>query len=224
MFMTKICIKEGCTSPSLSVIKEGQIIEEQASYCLSHAEDKEKTSAEIIQYIVTHDVITGLCANGIKLEDLDLSHKKFYGCNFCHSSFSNVQLNAVRVKLCTFDFSTFADCNMTSSSIQFCSFAGSKFIHVVLTGSDIIQTNCNGIIAYQCSFDDSDLYASRFIRAMLINASMNNCNLKKTVFYNSARENVSFKLSNTRESLLMRGQDTTELIDYPLPNDDKDKQ
>ena len=39
-----------------------------------------------------------------------------------------------------------------------------------------------------------------------MNTSMNDCNLKKTIFYDSARENVSFKLSNTRESLLVRNK------------------
>ena len=70
----------------------------------------------------------------------------------------------------------------------------------------MIHNNFNGITAYQCSFDDSDLYNSRFIKAMLINTSMNNCNLKKTVFYESMREGVGFKLSNTRESLLDRNK------------------
>ena len=33
---------------------------------------------------------------------------------------------------------------------------------------------------------------------------MINCNLKKVMFYESAREGVSFKLSNTREALIDR--------------------
>ncbi|MBR3548766.1 MAG: hypothetical protein IKN90_01690, partial [Treponema sp.] len=36
--------------------------------------------------------------------------------------------------------------------------------------------------------------------------SMNNCNLKKTVFYESMREGVGFRLSNTRESLIDRNK------------------
>jgi uncharacterized protein YjbI with pentapeptide repeats len=67
-------------------------------------------------------------------------------------------------------------------------------------------------MAYQSSFDDSDLYSSRFIKAILMNTSMKNCNLKKTVFYSSVRERVSFRLSNTREALLQKDEDalTTE--------------
>ena len=77
---------------------------------------------------------------------------------------------------------------------------------MVLTGSDLIHNNFNGITAYQCSFDNSDLYNSRFIKAILMNTSMQDCNLKKTIFYDSARENVSFKLSNTREALIDRNK------------------
>ena len=39
-----------------------------------------------------------------------------------------------------------------------------------------------------------------------MNTSMQDCNLKKTIFYNSAREKVSFKLSNTREALIDRNK------------------
>ena len=37
--------------------------------------------------------------------------------------------------------------------------------------------------------------------ASLVDTSMQNCNLKHTLFYNSERTNVSFKMSNTREAL-----------------------
>ena len=68
----------------------------------------------------------------------------------------------------------------------------------------MIQDNFNGIKAYQSSFDDSDLFNSRFIMASLVDTSMQNCNLKHTLFYNSKRTNVSFKMSNTREALFDR--------------------
>ena len=221
MFMTNVCREEGCTACALSVIKNGEILAGAPSFCFQHTADKEAATASIVDYIASHDQIVGLQAAGIRLQGIDLSAKKFYGCLFQHSSFANVHSNGLRLKLCVFDFSTFTDCDMINSNIQFCSFAGSKFIHAVLTGSDLIQSNYNGITAYQCSFDDSDLYNSRFIRAILMNTSMKNCNLKKTVFYNSAREHVSFKLSNTRESLIMRNQEAADLIDYPLPSGDE---
>ena len=40
--------------------------------------------------------------------------------------------------------------------------------------------------------------------ATLVDTSMQNCNLKHTLFYNSERTNVSFKMSNTREALFDR--------------------
>jgi hypothetical protein len=35
----------------------------------------------------------------------------------------------------------------------------------------------------------------------LTDTSFRNCNLKKSLFYDSKRSNVSFKMSNTREAL-----------------------
>ena len=51
------------------------------------------------------------------------------------------------------------------------------------------------------SFDDTDLYNSRFINSKLINISFRNCNLKKAIFLGSHQDNVSFKMSNTREAI-----------------------
>ena len=83
----------------------------------------------------------------------------------------------------------------------------------------MIHNNFNGITAYQCSFDDSDLYNTRFIKSILMNASMKNCNLKKTVFYESSRDGMSFKMSNTKEALIDRTRgglmgDFEEQFDY----------
>ena len=69
------------------------------------------------------------------------------------------------------------------------------------TEGDMIQNNYNGIQSFQSSFDDSDLYNSRFIKARLVNTSFRNCNLKKTHFCDIEQENVSFKMSNTREAI-----------------------
>ena len=59
--------------------------------------------------------------------------------------------------------------------------------------------------AFQSSFDDTDLYFSRFAKATLMNTSFRNCNIKKTVFWDVVSDNVSFKLSNTREAEFNRG-------------------
>ena len=65
--------------------------------------------------------------------------------------------------------------------------------------------NFNGILCADSTFNDSDLYNSRFVLATLKNSTFQNCNLKKTMFYQTIRELVSFKSSNTREALFMKG-------------------
>ena len=203
MFISNKCQCPGCNNAALSQIRDDNTIGDEPGFCFEHIEDQKAYLLKLRQYIQTHEKIVGLCAYGISI---DLSNKKFYGCNFQHALFTNVHSDGMRLRMCMMDFATFTDCDFVNSNIQFSSLSGGKLVHVVLTGSDLIHNNFNGITAYQCSFDNSDLYNSRFIKAILMNTSMNDCNLKKTIFYDSARENVSFKLSNTRESLLVRNK------------------
>lgn len=209
MFVTSKCQCPGCATPALSVIKDNEIVQNPEKegfppYCIEHTPDKEAAALSIRQYIETHQKIIGLSACGMDITQIDFSDKEFYGCNFQHSKFNGIHSNGARLRMCILDFSTFTDCDMLNSNIQFCSFAGSRFVHMLFTGSDLVQSNFNGISAYQCSFDDSDFYASRFIKAMLMNTSMSNCNLKRAIFYDCTRERVSFRLSNTREAFLSR--------------------
>ena len=206
MFISNTCQCPDCKNAALSIIRDGEIISNEPGFCFDHTENKEEYLNSIRNYVETHDKIVGLTACGITVKGLDLSNKRFYGCNFQHVLFNNVHADGMRLRMCTTDFATFTDCDFINSNIQFSSFAGSKFVHMVLAGSDLIHNNFNGITAYQCSFDNSDLYNSRFIKAILMNTSMQDCNLKKTIFYDSARENVSFKLSNTREALIDRNK------------------
>ncbi|MBQ4235455.1 MAG: pentapeptide repeat-containing protein [Treponema sp.] len=204
MYLFNQCQYPGCRSYAISSISEDGNICESDGFCFKHAANPEKLTDDIKKYIMTHDKIVGLNASSLVFEGMDLSNKKFYGCNFQHATFNTIHSTGMRARMCMFDFSTVSDSSFMNSNIQFSSFAGSKMVHAIFTGSDLIQNNFNGITAYQSSFDDSDLYNSRFIKAVLINTSMINCNLKKTIFYESAREGVSFKLSNTREALVDR--------------------
>ena len=204
MYQLNRCQCPGCKKPSLSNFDaEGNILE-TPGFCLEHTPNKAEQIHCIRKYVLEHDKIVGLNAPEIKIENIDLANKKFYGCNLQHATFTNVHANGMRARMCMMDFATITDTDFLSTNIQFSSFSGSKFVHVLFTGSDLIHNNFNGITAYQSSFDDSDLYNSRFIKAILINTSMKNCNLKKAVFYDSVREGVSFKLSNTREALADR--------------------
>lgn len=204
MYLYNPCMYPGCRKMAMSSFDSNGELLEVPGYCLEHQKNKQETLERLNHYIQTHDKIVGLCAPGITVTDKDFSGKAFYGCNLQHSTFTKSYASGLRMRMCMLDFSTITDCNLINCNIQFSSFSGSKLVHALFTGSDFIHNNFNGITAYQCSFDDSDLYNTRFIKAVLINTSMANCNLKKTVFYNSMRNAVSFKLSNTREALTDR--------------------
>lgn len=201
MYSKNNCIEPGCLSTSLSTFDSDHNITETPGYCLDHIADKEKVKQEIYNYINSHTKIVGLNAAGITFENIDLTDKRFYGCNFMHCKFINLHSTGFRSRMSMFDFSVFSDCNLLQSNMQFTSFAGSTFSHTLFTGSDMIQDNFGGIQSYQSSFDDSDLYNSRFIRAKLIDTSFRNCNVKKTLFRLIEQQNVLFKYSNTREAI-----------------------
>ena len=206
MYAFHKCQCPECTKPAITLYDDDGKIMDAPNWCYEHSPDKDFVRENLRKYLQSHDRIIGMNAEGLKIENWNISGKRFYGCNFQHCTFANLHGDNIRLRMCMLDFSVFTDCSFLHGNTQFCSFAGSKFVHVLFTNSDMIHNNFNGITAYQCSFDDSDLYNSRFIKAMLINTSMNNCNLKKTVFYESMREGVGFKLSNTRESLLDRNK------------------
>jgi uncharacterized protein YjbI with pentapeptide repeats len=206
MYAFQKCQCPECTKPAITLYDDDGKIMDAPNWCYEHSPDKDFVRENIRKYLQSHDRIIGMNAEGLKIENWNISGKRFYGCNFQHCTFANLHGDNIRLRMCMLDFSVFTDCSFLHGNTQFCSFAGSKFVHALFTNSDMIHNNFNGITAYQCSFDDSDLYNSRFIKAMLINTSMNNCNLKKTVFYESMREGVGFKLSNTRESLLDRNK------------------
>ncbi len=204
MYLFNQCQYPGCRAFAVSSITDDGKICESDGFCMKHSANPEKLNDDIKKYIMEHDKIVGINASNMVFDNLDFGDKKFYGCNFQRTTFSSIHGARIRMRMCMFDFSTLSEISFTESNIQFSSFAGSKMVHAIFTGSDLIQNNFNGITAYQSSFDDSDLYNSRFIKAVLINTSMINCNLKKVMFYESAREGVSFKLSNTREALIDR--------------------
>ncbi|QTQ14413.1 pentapeptide repeat-containing protein [Treponema parvum] len=200
MFQQTPCHVSSCLKAELSSFDDSGNIIGTGGYCLDHIPDPEKAKQDILAYISAHEKIIGLNASGITFCDLDFSGKKFYGCNFQHCTFSNIKAEEMRSRMSVFDFSIFTDCNLLKSNIQFCSFGGCTFSHTLLTGSDLVQDNFCGLKAFQSSFDDTDLYNSRFIKADLIDTSFRNCNIKKTVFWEIKQENASFKLSNTREA------------------------
>ena len=204
MFTLNKCLVHSCKNLSLSVFDKTSGITEERGYCLNHTPDPGRAKESIYDYIKTHDVVVGLNAAGIMFRDIDLSDKRFYGCNFQHCTFSALRSEGLLGKLCMFDFATFTDCTLAVSTMQFTSFACAAFSHTIFTGSDMVQNNFNGVYAFQSSFDDSDLYNSRFIGAHLVDTSLRNCNIKNTLFLDCVCENVSMKMSNTREAVFDR--------------------
>ncbi|MBQ2601049.1 MAG: pentapeptide repeat-containing protein [Treponema sp.] len=204
MYLFNQCQYPGCRASAVSTVTPDGELCESEGFCMKHASNPEKLNDDIKNYILEHDKIVGLNANHMVFDGLDFSGKKFYGCNFQHTTFNSVHCSNVKARMCMFDFSTISESSFTSSNIKFSSFGGCKMVHVIFTGSELVQNTFNGITAYQSSFDDSNLYGSCFIKAVLINTSMINCNVKRVLFYESAREGVSLKLSNTREAFLDR--------------------
>lgn len=200
MFTHELCSKPGCNKFAISRINRMGEIDSKNSFCLEHHPDIEGFKQDLIKYFNTNDKIVGLYAYGLRFDGLDFSGKGFYGCYMHHCTFTNIHTEHFRSRISTFDFSTFSDCNLIKSNLQFVSLAGSKFSHVLFTDSELVQNNFCGIQSYQSSFDDSDLYNSRFIRANLVNTSFRNCNLKRTNFAEISIQNISLKLSNTREA------------------------
>ncbi len=200
MFLQNPCNVASCKGVSLSSFSADGNLIESGNYCLDHIPNPEKAIKDIVLYIVNNEKIVGLNACGLSFTGLDFTGKRFYGCNFQHCNFSNIKSKGMRSRMSVWEFSVFTDCNLLESNIQFCSFGGATFSHTLWTGSDLQQNNFCGIKAFQSSFDDTDLYFSRFAKANLVNTSFRNCNIKKTIFWNVSQDNVSFKMSNTREA------------------------
>ena len=82
--------------------------------------------------------------------------------------------------------------------------AGSNFTKCDFTGSDLININFNGILGISAVFDESDLFYSRFIHAVLPGASFQDCNLKRVDFTAADLGNISFNDSNPEESYIQQ--------------------
>lgn len=185
--------------PVISDVADGRLV--QSEFCYKHQPAQQEITARLAEYIRRNEKIVGMNASGATFADMDMSGKKFYGCNFRHCFFRGIRSEGVRARLTAFDFAILTDCTLNGTTNLNVSFGGTKLIHVLFTGSDQIQVNFSGLQSFQCSFDDSNLYMSRFIRANLVDTSFRNCNVKRTIFYDLNHTNVSFKLTNTREAI-----------------------
>lgn len=215
MFTINKCLVNICKNDALSCFDENGNITEAKGYCLDHSPDPGKAQTDIYNYIKNHEKIIGLNAHGMIFKDINFSNKKFYGCDFSNGTFQNIKWENTLFHISVFDFAFFNDCNFIKNNSLFTTFSCSTFTHTLFNTSDIIQCNFSGIKAFQCSFDNSDFFSTRFINAALADTSFRNCNLKKTIFSGTKRENVSFKMSNTREAVF-------GTLENPLFNEKQD--
>lgn len=207
MFTINKCLVNICKNNALSSFDENGNLINGKGYCLDHAPDPGLAQSAILNYIRNNEKIIGLNARGMIFKDIDFSNKKFFGCDFSHCTFQNIKWENTLFRISVFDFAFFNDCNFIQNNSLFTTFSCCTFTHTLFNASDMLQCNFNGAKAFQCSFDNSDFFSTRFINATLVDTSFRNCNLKKTVFSGASRENVSFKMSNTREAVFGSAKD-----------------
>lgn len=206
MFLLNKCRVRGCKNMAFSTF-DNEEITNGANYCLEHLSNPGKEQAAVFSYIKNHDKIVDLNVTGMSFLHIDLTGKKFYGCNFSTCSFVGVHAKNMECRISVFDGAVFADSTLLSCFSEFSSFSLCTLSHTLFTGSTMVYSSFNGIKAFQSSFDDSDLYNSRFINSSLIDTSFRNCNLKRTMFLNINMRNMSFELSNTNEAIFEENYD-----------------
>ena len=109
MFSLNKCLVRACTHQAISTIDENGNITENKGYCLDHIPNPGKTQEDIKNYIKNHDVIVGLNAAGLTFLNVDLSNKRFFSCNFMHTTFTNVHAKDLKLRMCHFDFAVFLE-------------------------------------------------------------------------------------------------------------------
>ena len=130
MFTLSLCSHPGCTHPAISFIsKEGEITD-APYFCIKHIPNLEEYTQTVFNYIKTHKKIVGLNASGLNFNNVDLTDKRFYGCNFQHCTFSNIQSEFFRARMSIFDFSIFTS---VSSDLSLSVITSSPFVPIVIS-------------------------------------------------------------------------------------------
>src|SRR5574344_1648879 len=102
MYTLNSCMVPECPHLSLSSFDSDGNLLEIPGHCFEHTKDKDKFLAQLHDYVVSHEKIVGLNAYGISFDDIDLTNKKFYGCDFQHCTFTGVHSNGMRMRMCLF--------------------------------------------------------------------------------------------------------------------------
>jgi uncharacterized protein YjbI with pentapeptide repeats len=169
--------------------------------CAVHSANPAGDSERIAAHIGERETVKDLNAPGLHFDSIDFSRRQFFGCNFKGASFSMCLFTNSVMRMGFFDFSVFYNCDFSRSDLQFLSFAGSTLRNCTFEGSELVNINFGGAVISDCTFNNSNLYNSRFIGSDIELSDFIDCNLKRTYFIGARQEGVSFKSSNTAESV-----------------------
>ena len=119
MYSFEKCQHPNCNKTALTLFDaDGKPITGE-NFCFEHSPDKNFVIENINRYLQSHQRIIGINAEGCKIEDCNLSDKRFYGCNFQHCTFANLHGDGLRLRMCMLDFSVFTDCTFLKGNTQF---------------------------------------------------------------------------------------------------------
>jgi uncharacterized protein YjbI with pentapeptide repeats len=169
--------------------------------CLAHHPEPAAAQAEALALLTQEKGCKDLSAPGIVLESQDLSRRKYIGCSFIGASFKNVLFTGSTFLLCFFDRARFEACDFSGVNVQFGSFGGSAIENVSFENAELIHCNFDGAEIRETTFNNSNLYDSRFIRGEISACDFENCDLKRVYFIPAKQSGVSFKGSNTMETI-----------------------
>jgi uncharacterized protein YjbI with pentapeptide repeats len=191
MFTFRRCGEPGCSS----------LCYQDSDRCLAHHPSATEAQAAVAALLAQEKGCKDLCAAGSSFEGLDLTRRKYIGCSFVGASFRNMLFTGSTFLLCFFDRARFEACDFSGSNVQFSSFGGSSVNNVSFESSELIHCNFDGAAIRDSTFNDSNLYDSRFIRGEVISCDLENCDLKRVYFIPAKESGVSFKGSNTMETI-----------------------
>jgi len=191
MYDLRRCAIPGCDATALH----------ESEFCADHHPDPDAHAASILHALSSLDIIKNINATGLRFEGADLSGKRFYSCSFSRTILKNVTFAGSTFRMCFFNFCSADSCDFSAIDAQFCSFAGARFLNASFERSELVHNNFNGAKTTDCTFNYSNLYNSRFIMSEFEKTDFIDCNLKRTFIIPSRETEVSWRLSNTQESI-----------------------
>ncbi|MDA3850086.1 MAG: pentapeptide repeat-containing protein [Spirochaetaceae bacterium] len=140
--------------------------------------------------------------SSIVVENTRWENKIIEHCRFSKGSFTEVEFKNCQFKQCFMDFSSFKNCRFEDCRMTLSILACSQLENCHFIGCDLISVNFNGITFISGSFEESDLYYSRYVKATIQDSRFYDCNLKRVDFHHSIRENCSFKSCNIQDAYI----------------------